>query len=204
MPNWCSTEIAIEAEPETLDIITFCLDMCKKHRYVENSFTGIFEGNVLKYFGIPARNDIKIPYSYRGEISYYTRDSDNVLFIDQFDAWAPNIEFWHDVFRKMDRNGEIYYMATEPGVGLYVTNDRAGRFFPFTWKFECQTCEDIPELNLDKNSDYELSGISEADLLSQVNALMKSDFKSLGDARSAIEKHESCFSWYSIYQYEYE
>lgn len=130
MPNWCFTNIAINADSEE----------AAKTIYdkLENEWLKAPEGEPVSGFGndwlgclavnsgvIDSYDNVdESPIACRGEVEDVTLDGESVYMITST-AWGPMIE---PIYRAIEKNFgldgiDIVYSAEEPGCGLYITNN---------------------------------------------------------------------------------
>ena len=130
MPNWCSTEIKIRHDDKKKleEFYDKIVEWTSKD-YSENGFGNNWLGNVVGHSGIAEWDDNKNGMltkngqyiSCRGQIT--SLDMDEEITIWQEDAWGPNVLLWVKVLLKYLPDANLIYTATEPGCGVYMTND---------------------------------------------------------------------------------
>ena len=130
MPNWCSTEIKIRHDDKKKleELYDKIVEWTSKD-YSENGFGNNWLGNVVGHSGIAKWDDNKNGMltkneqyiSCRGQIT--SLDMDEEITIWQEDAWGPNVLLWVKVLAKYLPDASLEYTATEPGCGVYTTND---------------------------------------------------------------------------------
>lgn len=76
------------------------------------------------------------PLSCRGEISDFDYD-DHYAYINFYveDAWGPHLAVFKELVERLVPDGEIIFIAEEPGFDLYVTNDPTliGKYYFDNW-----------------------------------------------------------------------
>lgn len=128
MPNWCSTDIRI---------------VCKKEEYAKEIFKKLCEwydsdieadtsdfkrgwlGRFLIQAGITTREDIdSCKIRCRGYVTYMDISQEEINLQTET-AWEPMLKMWKLIIEKFWKNmvDNIYYVAQEPGCGLYWSND---------------------------------------------------------------------------------
>ena len=128
MPNWCSTSYMIEGPHETLKKINDAI----LHHEVEEGSSPEWEGNILKALDIKwKRYDPDFPHqrhSYmRGFINEPPSLGENTLEFDAEEAWG--VTDFGEVLEENFPDIKVYFIAEEPGMEIYITNDAEGKFF---------------------------------------------------------------------------
>ena len=127
MPNWCFTSYVVTGdEKEVCDLYEKMLSLEEREEsLVENGFGKTWLGNLVTLLG----GDWNTIYC-RGDWSDLTKDDDNgALRFDTETAWCDadeTIAFLQEKYPNL----EFYFIAEEPGMGYYATNDTAGEYFP--------------------------------------------------------------------------
>lgn len=119
MPNWCCTTYRVFGDKEQRDKLFNILNELKDlpEPRVKNGFGHLWLGCVIDYLG-GDWNDIYC----RGDIvAYY--DEGDYLQIETETAWREMHEFRHFLEKKLP-GIRIYYIADEPGMAEYYTNDK--------------------------------------------------------------------------------
>ena len=198
MPNWCSTTIAIYGDQDDLFEIWNCLnklELEEKPR-VKNGFGKLWEGCVLDYFGIDWHE-----INCRGSIEQYGIEEKNGrkwLQIWQEDAWYANIDYWLTIFDKAKLKLKLKYMAEEPGMDIYETNDKNREFFTDKYTI-CYCAEaDIPELGIKCGDEYEEYFSCKESLL----AAFDNKAKSVKEIEDILEAHSDDLSWWRLRKFE--
>ena len=127
MPNWCFTSYVVTGEEkEVCDLYEKMRSLEEREEsLVENGFGKSWLGNLVTLLG----GDWNTIYC-RGDWSDLTKDDDNgALRFDTETAWCDadeTIAFLQEKYPNL----EFYFIAEEPGMGYYATNDTAGEYFP--------------------------------------------------------------------------
>ena len=127
MPNWCFTSYVVTGEEkEVCDLYEKMRSLEEREEsLVENGFGKTWLGNLVTLLG----GDWNTIYC-RGDWSDLTKDDDNgALRFDTETAWCDadeTIAFLQEKYPNL----EFYFIAEEPGMGYYATNDTAGEYFP--------------------------------------------------------------------------
>ena len=127
MPNWCFTSYVVTGEEkEVCDLYEKMLSLEEREESLaENGFGKSWLGNLVTLLG----GDWNTIYC-RGDWSDLTKDDDNgALRFDTETAWCDadeTIAFLQEKYPNL----EFYFIAEEPGMGYYATNDTAGEYFP--------------------------------------------------------------------------
>lgn len=127
MPNWCYTNIRIvcSKEEQAKKIYEQLKEWENSDVALGTDFERGWLGRFLIQAGITTPENIdSCDVRCRGSIAYIGID-DNVVVIDTETAWAPMLKMWKLIIDKFwkDDVDEILYVATEPGIGLYQSND---------------------------------------------------------------------------------
>ena len=127
MPNWCFTSYVVTGdEKEVCDLYEKMRSLEEREEsLVDNGFGKTWLGNLVTLLG----GDWNTIYC-RGDWSDLTKDDDNgALRFDTETAWCDadeTIAFLQEKYPNL----EFYFIAEEPGMGYYATNDTAGEYFP--------------------------------------------------------------------------
>lgn len=124
MPNWCDTHYRILGDKNQIDELYKAIEHLKSlpEPFVKNGFGKLWLGCLVNYLGGDWQK-----VNCRGEITDYMRDEES-LDIYTMTAWAECNEvraFLEDKFPDIS----IYYLAEEPGMCEYYTNDEDGSIF---------------------------------------------------------------------------
>lgn len=120
MPNWTSTNYVIEGNKKTLQKIHEAI----KHPTVKEGGDSNWEGNVL-YTLNPDWDEKQYRYmrGFIGEANMI----DDTLRISADEAWC--VTNFSDALADLFDDIVIYWIAEEPGMEIYQTNDRDGKYF---------------------------------------------------------------------------
>lgn len=132
MPNWCfSSYVVTGDEKEVRDLYEKMKSLeDRKESLVENGFGKSWLGNLVTLLG----GDWKKIYC-RGEWSDLDKDDDDgALRFDTDTAWSEPDEVVA-FLKKHYPSLRFYFVAEEPGMGYYVTNDAEGEHFPGRYYF---------------------------------------------------------------------
>ena len=127
MPNWClSSYVVTGDEKEVCDLYEKMHSLEEREEsLVKNDFGKTWLGNLVTLLG-GDRNTIYC----RGAWLDLQKDEDNgALRFDTETAWCDadeTIAFLQEKYPNL----EFYFIAEEPGMGYYATNDTAGEYFP--------------------------------------------------------------------------
>lgn len=133
MPNWCDTSYIVTGEKEEVcDLYEKMKSLEERDEsLVENGIGKTWLGNLVVLLGGDWEQ-----IRCRGWWGNLCKDCDDgALRFNVESAWAELWEvrqFLQDKYPSLD----IYYQSEEPGMGIYVTNDRDGEYFPERIKVE--------------------------------------------------------------------
>ena len=149
MANWAWTQYVVEGPKKTLNKIEKAL----KHPDVQENSSPSWEGNVLRALKIEweqKTSEDKGSYSSKymrgfiAEISWGNKEH-TLLRFDAEEAWG--ITDFGEVLEGAFKDIKIYYESEEPGMGIFITNDKDGKYFKD--RFYADVC-----INGDYYSDY--------------------------------------------------
>ena len=125
MANWCSTSYRIVGKSEEIaDLYSKIQQLQNMEKpLVENSFGNLWLGCLITILG----GDWKKVYC-RGHIIDFDLDENNVLSVYTETAWSEMEQVRHFI-QQVYTSLKIYYYEEEPGMTIYQTNDKEGRFF---------------------------------------------------------------------------
>ena len=123
MPNWCLTNIVINANENDLKVFNKLLDQWTSRNYMKNGFGHEWLGNIVLGSGIGTvdtnpETDIRC----RGVITQ-KQLCDDMLDIQTETAWVPMLDMWVKLVEKFIPEADITYTAEEGGCGIFCTND---------------------------------------------------------------------------------
>lgn len=133
MPNWCSTAYVIEGDAQEVKNLYDLMKGLEEREKpsVENGFGTSWLGCLVDALG---RDWNKV--RCRGNWSNLEMDGDTLKFTTET-AWAPCNETFDLVCDKFP-SLTYYYQSEEPGMVIYETNDRCGKYF--TDKYVVDMC----------------------------------------------------------------
>lgn len=142
MPNWCFTTYRILGPKEDRDklynAIKYLDDLDEPK--VESDFGNLWLGCLVDYYG-GNPNDVYC----RGEITDYENEED-CLRITTETAWRELYEtrhFLEGVFPGL----KFFYLAEEPNMGEYYTNDKERKVFPCQYYLDTCDIDDVDEID---------------------------------------------------------
>jgi len=190
MPNWCSTAYAIEGDAKEVKSLYDLMSGLQKQKEpsIPNDYGSAWLGSLVDALG----EDWKKVYC-RG--SWYDMEFDGrVLTFNTETAWSPCNEMFDTVCKKYPTLS-YYYRSEEPGMALYFTNDKEGRYFQDRFIVELCTPEEeyYTEYFPDLQSMYEwLEDISDMQVQSMqdVDAIVKQWQKEYADAYCYIHEYK--------------
>lgn len=190
MPNWCSTAYAIEGDAKEVKSLYDLMSGLQKQKEpsIHNDYGSAWLGSLVDALG----EDWKKVYC-RG--SWYDMEFDGrVLTFNTETAWSPCNEMFDTVCKKYPTLS-YYYRSEEPGMALYSTNDKEGRYFQDRFIVELCTPEEeyYTEYFPDLQSMYEwLEDISDMQVQSMqdVDAIVKQWQKEYADAYCHIHEYK--------------
>lgn len=190
MPNWCSTAYAIEGDAKEVKSLYDLMNELQKQKEpsIHNDYGSAWLGSLVDALG----EDWKKVYC-RG--SWYDMEFDGrVLTFNTETAWSPCNEMFDTVCKKYPTLS-YYYRSEEPGMALYSTNDKEGRYFQDRFIVELCTPEEeyYTEYFPDLQSMYEwLEDISDMQVQSMqdVDAIVRQWQKEYADAYCHIHEYK--------------
>lgn len=133
MPNWCSTYITFKGNRNDIEKLHNVIHDCMSVEAVQNSWRESWLGNILVNSGMYDANDIdNAPHpSCRGSICEIgdimpipeTAYLNSTFYVSTETAWGPMLQMWVELVNYLKVDVEIYYVATEEGCEIYITND---------------------------------------------------------------------------------
>lgn len=129
MPNWCENYLIFMSNgtPQGDLAIQDFHDKLINASKCRNKYGKLWEYDAESFiFGLDACNGLykEIPFPKRGYITDITDVNYNSFHVVSYDAWAANNSFWLVLLNTI--YGDLIsftYIASEPGVGFYYTND---------------------------------------------------------------------------------
>jgi len=197
MPNWNFTAYRVTGNKEK------CADLYNKIKSLEdmkeslceNDFGKLWCGNLVHLLG-GDENDYKNTYC-RGHITGYELHPDGDLLFNVESAWSELNQFRHFI-EKAVGGIKIYHSSEEPGMELFRTNDKDGKYFPQKYYLD---------ISDDNNDVYETEypeSLDEAKkILSEKFPETNFDFDNFDDVKKAIddihEKNEMVYITFEPY-----
>lgn len=139
MPNWCSTSIYIKHnDTKKLEELYNNINQWMRKDAMENGFTNWLGNIVLNAKIGTVDTDKKTDLKCRGGIVFLDFDDFNdAIIIDTETAWVPMLKIWQKLIDKYLPDADIIFEATEPGCGIFVTNDAdlQGKWLVDCWGF---------------------------------------------------------------------
>ena len=128
MPNWNESVYVIEGPKEDLDALDKIMTSLKQMEkpLVENGFGVWWCGYIVAILG----GNTQEIYC-RGEVIDYSYDG-GVIKMQIESAWSELREFRLFLLKKLPKL-KFYYQSEEPGMCVFTTNDKDGRYFPEKW-----------------------------------------------------------------------
>lgn len=190
MPNWCSTAYAIEGDAKEVKSLYDLMNELQKQKEpsVPNGSGTAWLGCLVDALGENWKNVF-----CRG--SWYDLEFDGrVLTFNTETAWSPCNEMFDMVCKKYPTLS-YFYRSEEPGMALYFTNDKEGRYFQDRFVVELCTHEEeyYTEYFPDLQSMYEwLEDIRDMQVQSMqdVDAIVKQWQKEYADAYCHIHEYK--------------
>lgn len=176
MPNWCNTSYVVTGdENEVCDLYEKMRSLEEREEsLVENGFGKTWLGNLVTLLG----GDWNTVYC-RGEWEYIEKDEDGegnvILRFSVTSAWSDPDDTINFLKRKYPSLA-FYFIAEEPGMGYYATNDVEGDFFPERYYF---SEPDDPEPYNYEEDEFD-------DFLRDVGNFLGKELKSIAEAEAAV------------------
>lgn len=123
MPNWCSTSFTIQDEKEKLDVFEEEFKKALSANPLNTDFGKDWLGYLLLHIGYDKETVCYGDIVCRGDVGFFDRLSDTTFFISTESAWTPPAECIAKFARHFSDTVEVFYVAEEPGCGLFWTND---------------------------------------------------------------------------------
>ena len=133
MPNWCSSSYVIGGDKKEVKKLYGIMHGLEKRKTpaVKNGFGTAWLGCLVNALGA----DWNKVYC-RGDWSNLEMEQDTLKFSTET-AWGPCNEVF-DLIRQKFPSLSYYFLSEEPGMGVFQTNDRDGKYF--TDKFRADIC----------------------------------------------------------------
>lgn len=194
MPNWCFTTYRIFGPKEDRDKLFNAIEELKKlpEPRVESDFGNLWLGCLVDYYG-GNPNDVYC----RGDITDYEQE-DDCLRINTETAWRELFETRH-FLEEIFPNLKFYYVAEEPNMAEYYTNDNERKVFPYRYYLDVYGFDD-------EDSDYFLTL---EDAIYHIHKLIpglkfEPDLDSINDASEEfMEEDENEDKYIHLHEYVY-
>ena len=173
MPNWCSNSVTIVgdlAEVEQLNRIMEELEN-RQEPSISNGFGTTWLGCLVDALGA-STDDIYC----RGEWSCRTFENGELRF-EVESAWSPSTEVY-DLIELKFESIRCLYIAEEPGMCIYVTNDASGNFYSERYKIDISLPNGYDDVEYFSEKQEALDHISE---LAGVKVVNEDDVEKLND-----------------------
>lgn len=180
MPNWCYTSYVAVGEESEIRALYDNMVALKEmsDSLVDNGFGKTWLGNLVTRLG-GDWNKVRC----RGSYDNVEIEGNELRFTTE-SAWCEPYETI-DFIKGVYPNIQFYYMAEEPGMRYFVTNDASGMYFQERYCFERPgVCE----------SSYYSDAEIEA-FLQDVSDFLGRDINSADEAQDAICKYSSDKEW---------
>ena len=128
MPNWCETNYVIEGPQEDLTALNNVLTSLKAMEtpLVDNGFGVLWVGCLVAILG----GDTSKIYC-RGEILDFSYEN-GIIRMHIESAWSELREMRWFIHKKLPKL-KFYFQSEEPGMCIFESNDKEGRYFPERW-----------------------------------------------------------------------
>lgn len=138
MPNWCGNSIAFYQEDGGSAMIgAFYADVQKYQDYKDPE-----TGQISDWVGHWLRsNRVDTDTLYTRGFFISCELYDDHVRVDMRTAWEPLPEVWDLMAGKYEL--AYVYIAEEPGCGVYINTDAAGRFFTSRYMLNCFDVDDM-------------------------------------------------------------
>ena len=186
MPNWCfSSYVATGDAKEVCDLYEKMRSLEEREEsLVENGFGKTWLGNLVTLLG----GDWNTIYC-RGDWTSLEKDSDDsAVRFDTETAWSdPNevIDFLQEKYPNL----EFYFIAEEPGMNYYATNDTAGEFFPYRYSV-------IP---YDSGEEYQYEEGEEREFFDEIANITGQQINSLEEVEEAVREYNEAHDGEELY-----
>ena len=153
MPNWCyNSEVIVGPKEQVKPLYdNLCKwihdDVCK------NGFSDGWLGNIVGHSGIEESMDPDSwKYHCRGELinefEYEEENNEGIIRFSTETAWGPFPNTWYAILKKWAPDAKYYYMAEEPNMDVFESNDYKHRFFNDEFVISCELWDKdaLPEI----------------------------------------------------------
>ncbi len=131
MPNWCSSYVTIVGDAVEVEKINTIMEELENRQApsIPNGFGTAWLGCLVAELG-ESTDDIYC----RGEWMCRTYENGELRFEIE-SAWSPSTEVF-DLIEQKFESLKCYYVAEEPGMCIYVTNDASGEYYSERYKVD--------------------------------------------------------------------
>ena len=142
MANWCDNVERIAGPKEQVKPLYEKLtEWIDDDEYPDGVRKG-WLGNIVNHSGIEENPDpVTWRHRSRGELidgfHYEENGDEGIISFSTLTAWGPFPETWYAVLEKHAPDARYYYIASEPGMCIYESNDIHHRFFHDTFMIDC-------------------------------------------------------------------
>lgn len=139
MPNWNTTDVRVNGPVDQISKlydIMYSLEYGEKE-LLENGFGNTWYGCLVHALGEDWNQ-----YYCRGSWDSVNKENDNLLSWFDETAWGPMTEVFNLIEEKFP-DVKVYWIAEEPGMGYYVSNDVNHKYFNTRFILCFDDCERI-------------------------------------------------------------
>ena len=131
MPNWCKTKYVITGSKEDVSNLN---SIFQKVLSMKDNKSGDFNNNWLGFVISELDGDNK-EISCRGWFEDVKLKNRTTLRLTTYSAWCPCFELFEFIVQKYP-SLQYYFIAEEPAMDVYITNDAEKRYFKFGKKYD--------------------------------------------------------------------
>lgn len=142
MPNWCNNTNIIHGPREEIVPLYEKLVSWTSKNYRENDFGVGWLGNIVlgagfsllsedKKDGLFCRGNVEDSFqTVEGENKYgFFQLYEDTIWFSSTTAWGPMPDMWYKILEKYAPHCRYFYLAEEPGMGIYCSNDIDHEYF---------------------------------------------------------------------------
>ena len=201
MPNWCYTRITIcHSDKSVVDTYESEMNKALSVNPLKADFGNAWMGNLLLHIGMPSKEVLEGPIHCRGSVEYINREDDNTLYLETETAWSPYLQCILMFLDHYATGYAITYMANEPNMGIYCTNDwnSVGNII-----IDCCQEEDFPDALVNIYEEY--NDASREEVQQALSEYLGCDgpFEKLAQAVDEYLDDASPDSYIAFWSYEY-
>lgn len=146
MPNWCDNVERIVGPKKQVKALCDNLNKWIHTDIKPERPSDKWLGNIVYHSGLAAdKNPGNWGYACRGELVdgfYYVENGDEgIIQFNTMTAWGPYPETWYALLKKCAPDTKYYYMAFEPNMCIYESNDAQHQFFHDEFVISVSLCE---------------------------------------------------------------